>query len=180
MTRIEQKLTSSGVVKQDMTEIYREWARVEGFEIGSSVHPVLHDALRGVGGFAYTDRPKRNPTYDDTDLALRGYDDRQRTLTQTMLTEEGLAYARRAGLSTMATTASGRHGPFTPSDVTVNAATDRGRFPTVAKTVSATTAITTATRKRRWRVTTERPWRWRSKDRNRRRSKRGTSCGSRG
>ena len=120
---------------QDVTEIYRECARAEGFEVGSSVHFVLHDALRGAGGFAYTDRPKRNPTYDDTDLALRGYDDRQRTLTQTTLTEEGLAYARRAGLVDDGdnSEADGRHRALTPSDVTVNAATDRGRFPTVAK-----------------------------------------------
>jgi len=127
------------VVKQDVTEIYREWARAEGFEVGSSVHSVLHDALRGASGFTYTDARKRAPTYDDTDLALRGYDDRLFALTQTTLTEEGLAYARRAGLVDDGDDeAGGRRGPLTPSEVTLDAATDRGRFPTVEGTVSAT------------------------------------------
>ena len=88
----------SYVVKADVTTMYREFASENDYETGENVHTVLHNVLRGVPGLNYTESYPRNPDYSDTDLPLRGWDDRKRVVNRATLTEEGLQYAEAAGL----------------------------------------------------------------------------------
>ena len=86
------------VVKPDVTTIYKEFAAAEGYEVGSNINGVLHDVLRGVPSLNYTQSRPENPDYSDTDLPLRGWDERKRVVDRVTLTEEGMHYAEAAGL----------------------------------------------------------------------------------
>jgi len=86
------------LVKADVTTMYREFANAEGYETGENVHNVLHNVLRGVPGLNYTDSRPENPDYSDVDLPLRGWDERKRVVDRVTLTDEGLDFAKSAGL----------------------------------------------------------------------------------
>ena len=86
------------LVKADATTVYKEFATSEGYELGSNVGSVLHDVLRGVPGLNYTESRKRQPDYADTDLRLRGWDERKNVVDRVTLTEEGFEYAKEAGI----------------------------------------------------------------------------------
>lgn len=129
------------VAKADVTTVYKEFATAEGYELGSNVGSVLHDVLRGVPGLNYTESRKRSPDYADTELPLRPWDERKRVVDRVTLTEEGLEYAKRAGIVVKQPDPDGPNPtgePLKPSDLTLASdATDRDGLPTVRGTVAA-------------------------------------------
>ncbi|SFH04910.1 phage/plasmid primase, P4 family, C-terminal domain-containing protein [Halopelagius inordinatus] len=84
--------SSDYIVKADVTRIYEEWAEAEGHEVGSNANKALFAALD------YPDSKPRSPDYSSTSLPLRPWDQRKEVLDRVTLTEEGLEYARAAGL----------------------------------------------------------------------------------
>lgn len=86
------------IVKEDVTTIYKQFASAQGYEIGSNIHDVLHRVLRSVVGLNYAETRPRTANYAGTDLPLRGWDERKHAVDRMTLTDEGLEYARQAGL----------------------------------------------------------------------------------
>lgn len=102
---------SDYLVKADVTTMYREFANAEGYETGENIHNVLHNVLRGVPGLNYTESRKRSPDYADVDLPLRGWDERKRVVNRVSLTEEGLKFAKSAGIVRESAGEGGSEGP---------------------------------------------------------------------
>jgi hypothetical protein len=88
----------SYIVKADITTMYREFAIDNDYAMGQSVHSVLHNVLRGVPTLNYTQSRPRDPDYTDTELPLRGWDERKNVVDRLALTDEGLEYAESAGI----------------------------------------------------------------------------------
>lgn len=86
------------VVKADVTSIYKEFASVNGYEIGTNIHDTLHGVLQGMKTLNYTTSKPRSPDYTATSLPLRGWGDRKNVIDRVSLTEQGIEYAREAGL----------------------------------------------------------------------------------
>jgi P4 family phage/plasmid primase-like protien len=129
------------VVKADVTTIYKEFAAAEGYEVGTNIGSVLHGVLRGVPSLNYTESRPENPDYADTDLPLRGWDERKFVVDRVTLTEEGMKYAEAAGL----VVEEGEEDavaeddlPLTPAEVEISAGiSDRSEAPPVRATVAA-------------------------------------------
>ena len=88
------------VVKADVTTIYKEWASSQGHELGSSINQTLHGALQGMKDLNYTTSRPNPADYSGVDLPLRPWDERKRVVSRVTLTEEGLEYAKNAGITT--------------------------------------------------------------------------------
>ena len=84
--------TRDYLVKDDVTEIYKAWAQSNGHEIGGNLHQTLHSVIE------YPKGKKRSPDYTDTDLPLLPWEDRKPILDRVTLTDEGVQFAREAGL----------------------------------------------------------------------------------
>lgn len=80
------------IVKADAVTIFKEFARQNDYELGSSVKTTLFDVLE------YTDSHPRPPYYEGTSLPLRDWRDRKKVIDRVTLTETGLEYAESAGL----------------------------------------------------------------------------------
>jgi len=125
------------VVKADATTIYKEFAIDQGHEVGQNVSRVLHDVLRGVPTLNYTDSRPESPDYSDTGLDLRGWDERKRVINRVTLTEEGLEYAREAGLVEEENPDEDATDlPLSPSEVSVDHMDASGRLPAIEATVT--------------------------------------------
>jgi len=92
------------VVKADVTTIYKEWASSQGHELGSNITRALHKALRGMKDLNYTTSRPNPADYSGVDLPLHPWDERKRVISRVTLTEEGLEYAKSAGITTDNTT----------------------------------------------------------------------------
>jgi len=123
------------LVKADVTTMYKEFATAKGHEVSQNVNRVLHDVLRGVPGLNYTDSRPESPDYTDTDLPLRGWDERKRVINRVSLTEEGMKYAEKAGLIEDDDGVSGDL-PLSPDDVSVEHMTNTGRLPAIEGTIT--------------------------------------------
>ena len=97
----ERCLTNSDgdyLVKADATTIYKQFASSLGHEVGQNTDRTLHNVLRGLPDLNYTDSRPRSPDYSGTSMDLRGWDERKRVINRVRLTDEGMEYARSAGL----------------------------------------------------------------------------------